>query len=206
MTMNLGLRDFLSMRLPMAVLLAVIVASVAMIRYTSVQHAAAEQERRTQANATREAQVRVEKSGQEKQIILQYLPAYQKLEAEGLVGDEQRLEWIEALRKANKQAGLFGVSYQLEPRKAFQVQAIINPMAQHIQTSDMKLSFGLMHEGDLMRFLDSLSAQHSGLFLVRRCAVDRPVRTDTPPAPRQANLTAKCDLSWLTIAPGKAGS
>jgi hypothetical protein len=190
----------------MAVLIAVIATSVIMIKYTSMQHESAEKQRRTQATAMREAQEKVQRSGQEKNVILQYLPAYQKLEAEGLVGDEQRLEWIESLRKANRQAGLFGVSYQLEPRKALQIQSIVNPMAQHVQTSDMKIAFGLMHEGDLMKFLDSLNTQHSGLFLVKRCAVDRPVRTDAPPAPRQANLNAKCELSWLTITPGKAGS
>lgn len=206
MSMNLGIRDFATMRLPMAVLISVIVASVLMVKYTSMQFTAAETQRRTQESARKEAQERVLRSGVEREVILQYLPGYQKLQSEGLVGDEQRIEWIESLRKANKQAGLFGVSYQLEARKPFSMPSIVNPVAQHIRHSEMRLTFGLMHEGDLMKFLDSLSGQRSGLFLVKRCAIDRPLRTDVPPAPRQSNLNAKCELSWLTIEPGRNGS
>jgi hypothetical protein len=67
----------------------------------------------------------------------------------------------------------------------------------------MKLSFGLVHEGDLMRFIQVLAAQRAGIFIVTGCALDRTGRNDSP-APRQANLSAQCDLSWLTVDPGRA--
>jgi hypothetical protein len=204
--MNLTLRDFASMRLPLAVFIVVAIVSAVLVRYTSAQHASAESQRRAQETALREARTRFDASGQEREAILRFLPAYRKLEQDGLVGDEKRIEWVESLRNANRQAGLFGVAYQLESRKPFALPGITGPVAQHIRFSEMKLSFGLMHEGDLMRFLEALDAQHSGLFLINRCSIDRPVRADTPPAPRQSNLNAKCELSWLTIAPGKNGS
>lgn len=201
--MNLTLRDFASMRLPMAVLVAVLVVSVLIIKTSSMQHAAAETQLRTQDQALKEARQRHEHSGLERQAIMEYLPAYRSLEQEGLVGKEQRIEWIESLRTANKQAGLFGVAYQIEARKPFSMTGLDGTAAQYVHQTQMKLSFGLVHEGDLMRFLDTLSLQKSGLYLLKRCAVGRLARNDNP-GPRQANLNAECDLAWLTIEPPEA--
>ena len=203
--MVLTLKDLASMRLPVAVLVASIVLSAVMIKLSSVQNKAAETQRRSQAAALKEARDRYQRSGEEREVILRYLPAYRKLQSEGLIGAEQRIEWIEALRAANKQAGLFGVTYQLEARKPFNLVGQGNPASQFLQQSQMKLSFGLVHEGDLMRFLGMLATQQSGMFFIRSCIIDRPVRIDTP-APRQPNLNAQCELSWLTIDPGKTGS
>jgi hypothetical protein len=100
---------------------------------------------------------------------------------------------------------LFGVTYQLDARKPFPLIGQNNPMSQNLHNSQMKLSFGLVHEGDLMRFLQALAAQQTGIFILTGCALDRVARSDSP-APRQANLTAQCDLSWLTVDPGKGKS
>jgi hypothetical protein len=205
MSMALTLKDFASMRLPVAVLVAAVILSAILIKVSSAQHKAAETQLRAQAAALKEARDRFHRSGEERNAILRYLPAYRKLQSEGLIGAEQRIEWIEALRTANKQAGLFGVMYQLEARKPFTLLGQGNPAAPSLQQSQMKLSFGLVHEGDLMRFLEMLATQQSGMFFIRSCIIDRPVRIDTP-APRQPNLNAQCELSWLTIDPGKTGS
>src|SRR5690349_21339247 len=160
--MNLTLRDFASMRMPMAVLAIVIVVSATMVHTSSKRRESAEAEMRAQDTALIEARQRVERSGQEREVILNYLPTYRKLQEEGLVGGEQRIEWIESLRAANKQAGLFGVAYQIEARKPFLLVGQGNPMAQYLHHTPMKLTFGLVHEGDLMRFLDILGTQKSG--------------------------------------------
>lgn len=201
--MNLTLRDFATMRLPIAVLVAVLVVSALMIKTSSLRHQTAEAERIGQTAALKEARERYERSGTEREAILNYLPAYRKLQSEGLVGEEQRIEWVESLRAANKQVGLFGIAYQIEARKPFVLVGQGSPAAQFLRETPMKLTFGLVHEADLMRFLEVLGAQKSGLFMLRRCAIDRPQRLDNP-GPRQANLNAQCDLSWLTLDPPKA--
>lgn len=203
--MALTLKDLASMRLPVATLIASLVISAVLVQFSSARQKTAEAQSRAQAAALKEAGDRYRRSGEERETILRYLPAYRKLQSEGLVGAEQRIEWIEGLRSANKQAGLFGVTYQLEARKPFDLLGNANPASQFLQHSQMKLSFGLVHEGDLMRFLQMLATQQSGTFFIRSCIIDRPVRIDTP-APRRPNLNAQCDLSWLTIDPGKAGS
>lgn len=205
MKINLTLKDLASMRLPLAVLAIVLLVSAAFIKISSAQHNAAEAQRRAQATALEDARLRYQHSGEEREAILRYLPAYRQLERQGFVGTEQRINWIEGLRAANKQAGLFGVAYQIDARKPFELVGQENPISQHLHHSPMKLSFGLVHEGDLMRFLETLAAQQTGMFFVTDCAIDRMARQETP-APRRPNLNAQCGLSWLTLDPGRTGS
>lgn len=206
MTPNLTLKDLLSMRAPLLVLIAVIALSAGLIKYTSTRLNVADAERLAQAGALEDARSRLQRSGDERGLILRYLPDYQKLQQGGFVGGERRIEWIEGLRASNKKAGLFGVTYQMDVRKPFPLLGQGNPIAPSLRHSPMKLSMGLVHEGDLMRFLQLLSAQPVGMFFLTGCTIDRPPRSDAP-APRHANLTAQCDLSWLTVdTSGKAGS
>lgn len=203
---TLTIRDLLSMRAPLLALGIVLVLSASLVKFTSSRHNAAEAERLAHVSALGDARSRFQRSGDERGLILRYLPDYQTLQESGFVGGERRIEWIEGLRASNKKAGLFGVTYQMDARKPFPLVAQGNPIAQYLHHSPMKLSLGLVHEGDLLRFLDLLSAQPTGMFFLTGCAIERPTRSDTP-APRQANLTARCDLSWLTVeTPGRTGS
>lgn len=203
--MKLAAKDLASMKLPFLVLVVAIAASFLLVRFSSDKREKTEVQHRIQYTALQDARSRYQRSGEERETILRYLPAYQQLENQGFVGSEQRINWLESLRLANTQAGLFGVTYQLDAQKPFALIGQSNPMSQHLHNSHMKLSFGLVHEGDLMRFFQALAAQQSGIFILTGCALDRVGRSESP-APRQANLTAQCDLSWLTVDPGKGKS
>ncbi|MGH8731300.1 MAG: hypothetical protein ACREVF_06260 [Burkholderiales bacterium] len=203
--MKLAAKDLAAMKLPLLLLAAAIAVSFLLVRFSADKRDKAELQHRIQSTALQEARSRYQRSGDERETILRYLPAYQQLENQGFVGTEQRINWLEGLRMANTQAGLFGVSYQLDARKPLPLIGQSNPMSQHLHNSHMKLSFGLVHEGDLMRFFQALAAQQTGIFIVTGCALDRTGRNDSP-APRQANLIAQCDLSWLTVDPGKGKS
>jgi hypothetical protein len=203
--MKLAAKDLATMKLPFLVLAVAIAASFLVVRFSSDKRDETEMQHRAQSTALQDARSRYQRSGEERETILRYLPAYQQLENQGFVGTEQRINWLEGLRMANVQAGLFGVTYQLDVRKPFPLVGQSNPMSKHLHDSEMKLSFGLVHEGDLMRFFQALAAQQTGIFILTGCALDRLGRSESP-APRQANLTASCDLSWVTVDPGKGKS
>jgi hypothetical protein len=195
-------KDIAALKLPFLVLAVAIAVSVALVKFASGKREQMEVQHRAQLTALQDARSRYQRSGDEREAILRYLPAYQRLHQQGFVGTEQRINWLEGLRTANRLAGLFGVTYQLEPQKPFTVVGADNPISQHLRQSQMKLTLGLVHEGDLMRFFRALAAQQTGLFMLTGCALDRAGGNDAP-APRQANLSAACELSWLTIEPGK---
>ena len=200
--MKLTGKDLAALKLPFLVLVIAIAASIALVKFSAGKRAQAEVQHRAQLTALQDARSRYQRSGEERETILRYLPAYRQLHQQGFVGTEQRINWLEGLRAANGQAGLFGVTYQLEPQKPFPLIGADNPMSQYLRHSQMKLTFGLVHEGDLIRFFRALAAQQTGMFMLTGCALNRAGGGDAP-APRQANLSAQCELSWLTIEPGK---
>jgi hypothetical protein len=200
--MKLTSKDFAVMKMPAIALAIAVAVSFVIVGFTSNQRTQSERQYRDQVTALKEAQSRYQRSGDERETVMHYIQAYRQLEKIGFVGAEQRLNWVESLRLANAQAGLFGVDYQMTAQAPFPFVAKNNPVSERIRHSQMKLSFGVLHEADLMRLFSALSAQQPGLYALTGCSLDRAGRQGLP-LPRQANLTAQCDLSWVTIDPGK---
>lgn len=199
--MNLSGKDFQSIKTPLMALALAVAASLTMLAITDRKLASSEKNYRNQLTALTETRTRYQRSGEERETILRYLESYRALEKIGFVGTEQRLNWVESLRMANKNAGLFGVDYQLTAQEPFPFAVSDNPIANQVKHSRMTITFGVLHEGELARLFSALSAQQPGLFSLNGCSIDRAGRQGDP-LPRQANLTARCELSWLTVEPG----
>ena len=151
----------------------------------------------------REARTRLQKSGDEKEIIVRELPGYQYLQRIGFIGDEQRLNWLEGLRLANQQARLFGVQYQISSQQPYPYAAELDPGQLTLHQSVMKLNFQLLHEGDLMSFLGTLAKQNAGFFSVNQCRIER---LSTSGSIRfRPNLRAECDIAWITLRADSPG-
>ena len=66
-----------------------------------------------------------------------------------------------------------------------------------LNLSGMTLQLDLLHEGQLINFLDVLSKEMKGRFLLDHCSIDRSgTVTDTNPV---AQLKAECAGGWLTL-------
>jgi len=198
--MKLTAKDFGAMRMPAIALVVALTASYAVIWFTSNQRSESEGQYRQQVVALQEAKTRYQRSGEERETVMRYIQAYRQLEKIGFIGAEQRLNWIESLREANAQAGLFGVDYQMTAQEPFPYVTKDNPIGSRIKQSKMRLTFGVLHEADLMKLFRSLPARQAGLFSIVGCSLDRAGR-DGIPVPRQANLSAVCELSWVTMDP-----
>jgi len=158
----------------------------------------AEQQVEIQSNALREARLRYQRSGEEKDTIAQYLDGYEELEREGVLGEEKRINWVDGLRLANIQTELFGVDYEIGVQKPYSDPQGSTSGAILLRQSEMKIRLPLLHEADLLRFLDVLERQRVGLFRVDKCALDRTNYSGMTPR-YQPNLIAECQLSWITL-------
>ena len=188
--------DLQALRNPLLVLVVVVVAGALAIYYSDLLKATARKQLTEQQALLKEAKTRLQRSGDEKDIIVRYLDSYRQLERSGFVGEEQRINWLDGLRIANHQADLFGVDYQIEAQKPYAYAADLNPGQLALYQSAMRLKFQLLHEEDLVRFLAALSRQGVGIFAVNQCTVRR---IDTRGVIRyQPNATAECELSWIT--------
>lgn len=187
---------------PLLAFAGVLLAAVAAVHFTLRSVDKAEAQFNTQQAQLNEARARVQKSGAEKELIAQYLGSYQKLRQVGFVGEEQRINWLDALRVANQAGDLFGIDYQVSPQRPYPYASAFAPGQIAILESVMKLRFALLHEEDLMRFFELLAQQRAGVFLIDQCALQR---TSSGTTLRfQPNLTADCELSWITAKPPAA--
>lgn len=137
---------------------------------------------------------------EEDRFIKQFYPRFRELYAEGIIGNEHRLNWIETLRSAGARIDLPSLSYEITSQKEYTPGYAIYRGSYQIYVSKMKLTFGLLHEGDLERLFDELNQRASGLYSVADCTFTSSQKT-IERDPKQENILAECELLWYTIRP-----
>ena len=142
---------------------------------------------------------RLARADREKLTVARYADAYRLLQARGVIGDEPRGLWLEALTTAHARLGLFELDYRLSPREAVPSPV---PLAEGLvlTRTRMELDFALLHEGELEGFFEHLRARNAGVFAVRDCELKRAELSDEGPTtgPRPG-LRAQCRLDWYTL-------
>lgn len=188
-----------SLVIPLLALAIALLAAAGIVHFTYRSVDKANQALATQQGQLRDARTRVQRSGTEKDLISQHLGNYQKLREMGFVGDEQRINWLDALRTANHSGGLFGINYEISPQRPYPFASVLSPGQLPIMQSVMKLRFQLLHEEDLMRFFELLAQQKAGVFLLDQCTMQRASAGNT--MRYQPQITANCEISWITAKP-----
>jgi hypothetical protein len=204
MRMRLSLDDISALRRPLLALALVIGAVAAGV---SLAERSLKNIRSTLAQARTElaeAQKRVQRSGEERDTIQRYLGPYAELAQRGVLGEEQRLAWVDALRSANAETELYGIDYEVGVRQPYAYPTEAGADGLSAQQSVMKLKFGLLYEQDLLDFFSALARQQVGTFAVNQCVLKRLLDENARPA-NTPTLRAECDLAWITI-PAEAGS
>lgn len=131
--------------------------------------------------------------------VNRYLSAYQTLLADKQIGEERRLDWIDALGRIRERRKLFPIEYDIASRRPYTLTDLPAASALKIFASRMSIRLPLLHEGDIFTLLDDLRSQRVGLFVLDHCDIVRAAQAkDTPPQLAQ-NLTAECAVDWLTV-------
>lgn len=127
--------------------------------------------------------------------IKQKSAVFNALEARGVIGEEQRLEWVELLKTIRERRRLLDLQYEIAP------QRVLDPApgsSLAFYASTMKLELKLLHEEDLTRLLDDLRQQARALIQIRSCKVWRLPRAAGESA-TNAQLQAACQIDWITL-------
>lgn len=193
-----------ALRKPLLLLAVLVAVSAAALHYMGSRVDEAGQRLRQETARMREAQMRLQLSGRERELIVQHLDRYRALERSGFVAPEQRINWVTGLRDANRAAGLFGIEYQIGAQRPYRAAEALDAPQLEVLESPMRLKAALLHEEDLMRLIAALEAQHLGLFLLEECTLRRlPVAGGLRYEP---HLDAECQMAWLTAHPRAAGA
>jgi hypothetical protein len=199
--MALSARDLSALGKPLAILAMIVAAGITGGWYSNRAVKKADADLSAARAQYNEAHERVTRSGDEYNTIVTFTPPYRELERRGLVGEEQRLSWVDALRTANADTQLYGVDFEVGPQQPYAHAAELDAGSLQMQQSLMKLRFGLLYEDDLIRFFRRLAAENVGTFSVNQCSLQRLATAEPFQAANQPMLKAECELAWITIPP-----
>ncbi len=188
-----------ALRRPLLLLVVALACAGGAVYYTYLLHQQSQKTLAQQTRQLREAQSRMQQSGDEKIIIEKYVDRYRQLQQSGFIGDEQRINWLDALRKSNERADLFGVNYEIGVQQDYPYAAELERGKMALRQSMMRTELRVLHELDLLQFFNALRAQNAGVFHLDQCLLRR---TDMTGALRnQPNVAATCRLAWITATP-----
>jgi hypothetical protein len=145
--------------------------------------------------ARSEAQSHLAKAQEEEQEIKRNLLQYRQLASQGVVGDENRLDWIERLAQIKSSRKLYDIRYEISEQQKAGYTGLAGP---DIMVSKMALNLPLLHEEDLFNLLGDLRAGTRGYFQVKSCSL---VRTASQVDRRVLlpMLNGNCELDFYTI-------
>lgn len=169
--------------------------AVALVEYSaSIQQTALRnlQQAQQQLNAARE-QLATAQSDQENMAA--YQMEYEALVAQKVIGDEQRLDWIEDLDNLRRQHMVPDFKYTIAPQKGYAPNPPLAAGNFNLSLSPMAMQFDLTHEGQLLEFLDALNKRIPGWFLLDGCAISR----NTGAGEGGITLRADCNGGWFTM-------
>ena len=195
--MNFSARELRQLALPLAACLVLLGAGSALITW-SESRAAAQQ---AQLEAAREERVRAKERlmriAEEEKEVKEKLDVYQRLKDLGILGEERRLEWADAMTRIRNQRELPDLRYRVERQRPLSTVPG-KPAPVEFYASTMRVEMALLHEGDLLRFLADLRASGNAYYAVRSCAVSRlgggPAAASLAP-----RLRAECEIDLITI-------
>jgi hypothetical protein len=140
----------------------------------------------------------VSRVSEEEREIRENLVYYEQMRRRGMVGEQNRLDWIESIARIKNDRKLFEIKYGIEPQKPLDYPGIVASGAAEFVVSRMKLDMLLLHEEDLLDFLADLQAAGGAYVSVRRCAVTRIERGSAATA-LQPRLRAECQVDLVSV-------
>lgn len=189
--------DFLRIKGPIVALVLVLVAGIGSLFVTDKFARSMGAGKSAAVAQLAEAVARLEQVQKDKQDFQTYAEQYQSLIDQGVIGEDRRLDWIEAIEKVRAEERVFRVKYAMAPQKTFNPAPVPAPSSFEMKVSAVTLQLDLLHEGQLLDFLDELRARSKGFYLLDKCAIERSGGVlELRYAPQ---LKAECALNWLTM-------
>jgi hypothetical protein len=152
---------------------------------------------RTELTQAREKLARI---SEEEREVKERIEVYRRLRELHIIGKERRLDWADAIQRIRINREMLDVRYRIEPQKLL-TSIVGKPGKVEFNVSAMKLELALLHEGDLLGFLDDLRDAGNAYVSVRKCIISRSGPTTVPPGaltltPR---LRAECQIDLITV-------
>lgn len=151
---------------------------------------------------------KIEDANRNNQILVQHEETFKKLKNNFVIGDENRLSWVEVVQKVADSRKIASVKYDIASQVLLDKSVLGSEYAGiDVFKSVMSLEMKFIHEGDLFVMLNALRKEAKGLVAVDKCEVElinKDVNDGIIGQDKTDNMRAYCELSWYTLK--KAGN
>jgi hypothetical protein len=144
-----------------------------------------------------QAREKLDRIAEEEREVKEKIEVYRRLKDLGIIGDERRLAWVDAMARIRASRELLDLRYLVERQKLLYSVAG-KPAGVDFNSSTMKVELALLHEGDLMGFLADLRNSGNAYYSVQKCAITRTGAASTG-ANLVPRLRASCAVDLITI-------
>lgn len=204
--MNFSNQDFKKIQWALLLLIASLLIVSATVWIVFAQQKTAIQTHNSVIAAENEMAANLRRAHNEEQELRDKITRYEALRQRGIVGMEQRLDWIDLINQIKTARRIPKLEYDFSPQRKLDATFLpegteTNDMS--FMSSQMHLRLSLLHEGELLGFLDDLRTAAPAVIQVRACNLARSMPDQTFAEQRgiRPQLIAECTLEWITLKP-----
>lgn len=198
--MNFVASDFKKLVLPFAIALVLAGAGAALIVFVNQQVVASNARFKAVNSERQQARERLARISEEEREVAERIEVYRRLRDLNIIGKERRLDWADSIQRIRLAREMLDVRYRIDPQKVLtSIQG--KPGKVDFNVSTMRLELALLHEGDLLGFLDDLREAGNAYVSVRRCDITRS-GSAAPPTGSSVltpRLRAECQIDLITV-------
>lgn len=198
--MNFTANDFTRLRWTLGFLLLAIAIGILVTTATQKLVQQAKTTQRLLQAEQQQIRNRLARAPDEERELRSKIALFQELEARGVIGQEERLNWVEQIARVKAARRLLDVQYEIAPQKSL-TESVLPGGAiagdYEFMASAMKLQMPLLHEDDLLGLISDLRRSAHAHLLVRDCTIDRAAPGSDRTA--SAQLRADCTIDWVTL-------
>ncbi|MHB1173718.1 MAG: hypothetical protein ACYCZJ_01140 [Sulfuriferula sp.] len=199
------LENLKAARLALFTLLTAIVLGLLLVRFALQAQEGAHQRLGHLQIALNEARHKLSQTGNEKDLVQQYLAAYHTLQQRGFIGPDQRLAWRDALVDGGRRLAIREMKFSIDPQQPYSGVEPVDVGRMALHEASVSFSGRLFDANDLAQLIGMLADQPNGIFGVRDCELKRD--SIQFPSPPEAQLQTQCRFVWYTLNPaGDSGS
>ncbi len=197
-------KHILSMKNEIALLLLAIFFLIGVVGSVYMVRQSLAEEKVLAENRLRSIQNRYQQAKDRERLMKEYRQKFTLLEKTNIVGEENRLDWVDQLDRIVKERRIPYIKYRVLQQQQFTDRKLLSryPFVDVYQSA-MELDMALLHEGDLYSLINGLDNKAKGLFDIQECVIQRAdiKQVSALDSIGDRNFKAKCILLWYTFKP-----
>lgn len=192
-----------SVKKPLLLFVSILLLMVTVVTLSGMYTTNANDENSKMMREMRSWRNKIDEANRNNQILVQHEDTFKILEDNSVIGDENRLSWLEIVQRVAESMGMTSVKYNITSQELLDKKLLDKKYkGLDVFKSVMSLDMKFLHEGDLFVMLNTLKNEAKGLVTVDKCDIElinKNIHQGVVDQNAADNMRAYCELSWYTL-------